>query len=51
MSGECVQLQMVTQQRVQPIEAPPHVTPVQAQIHPHAGRQAFCAERSGSSPH
>src|ERR1700704_4659000 len=39
MSGERVQLQMISHQGVQAVKTPPHVARAQTQIHPHAGRQ------------
>src|SRR5450631_3484865 len=39
MSGESIQLQMISHQSVQPVETAPHVTRTQTQIHPHAGWQ------------
>ena len=39
MSGESIQLQMISHQSVQPVETAPHVTRAKTQIHPHAGWQ------------
>src|ERR1700730_577767 len=41
MSGEGIQLQMVSHQRVQAVETAPHVTRAQAQIHPDARGQVY----------
>src|SRR3954453_16689433 len=39
MPGEGIQLQMLTHQRMQPIEALAHIARCQAQIYMHTGRQ------------
>jgi len=39
MSGESIQLHHRVHQRVQPVEAPPHIARRGCQVHTHAGRQ------------
>jgi hypothetical protein len=39
MSGESIQLKMISHQSVESVETEPHVTRAQTQIHPHTGWQ------------
>src|ERR1051325_415214 len=39
MAGKWIQLEMIPHERVQPVEAPPHVAGTQAQIHSYTGRR------------
>src|ERR1700693_3537635 len=39
MSGEGIQVQMISHQRVQSVKTPAHVARAQTQIHSYAGRQ------------
>src|SRR5436305_855305 len=51
MTGEGIELQMVTNQGVETVEAPPHVARAEAQIHTHTGRQVDHRRMASSTTH
>jgi hypothetical protein len=49
MAGERIQLEMITRQRMQSVEASPHVARTQAQVHAHAGQQVHHGRNASST--
>lgn len=49
MAGERIQLEMIAHQRMQSVEAAPHVARAQAQVHAHAGRQVHHGRKASNT--